>query len=66
MRQGIHYLKKRKIDLEFLQTRSQSDKCGRGECNGKMVTPIPFRGATRATKNGTGFPGNMDPMEQAV
>lgn len=41
-------------------------RCGRGECNGKMVTPIPFRGETRAAKNGTGFPGNMDPMEQAV
>lgn len=28
--------------------------------------PIPFRGATRAAKNGTDFPGNTDPIEQAV
>lgn len=58
--------KKRKIDLEFLQTGTSQRKCGRGECNRKMVTPTPFRGATRAAQNGTGFPGNTDPIEQAV
>lgn len=55
--------KKKKLALSSCKQRTSPRKCGRGECNRKMVTPVPFRGATRATKNGTGFPGNTDPME---